>query len=269
MKRSAPLLATGALVLALVSLPGRADAAVPSNALTVGHTLTSGHYLRSANGAYHLTMRPDGDLAIMHAGTTTWRLHTGRSGAHLSVRASGNLAMFAGTTLRWSTGTAGSSPHNEVVITNVGNIELRNVHGVIWSNRISNGCRTNTAAKRMIVSIGRQLARMCARNQQILTTPVTTGASARGAGTPTGTWHIQSKQRNRFLYPASGGAYYVHYWMPYAGDYGFHDSPWQQFPYGSSLYRTQGSHGCVHLPGAMMVVFFNWAPLGTAVTIGA
>jgi hypothetical protein len=260
------VVSTLAVGLAVFAPPA---AAAPSNTLPTGHSLTAGHYLRSANGANRLTMLANGDLSLTNSGKVVWRLRTSRPGAHLSVRTSGNLAVFAGTDLRWSTGTATSSPRNQVVVTNAGNVELRNVHGVVWSNRIANGCRTNTAAKRMIVSISHQLGRLCARNQQILTTPVTTGASARGYGTPMGTWHIQAKQRNRYLYPAAGGAYYVHYWMPYAGDYGLHDSSWQRFPYGSSLYRTQGSHGCVHVPGPMMALFYDWAPLGTTVTIGS
>jgi hypothetical protein len=57
---------------------------------------------------------------------------------------------------------------------------------------------------------------------------------------------------NTVLRPAAGGAYPVRYWVPYDGAYGIHDSSWQRFPYSCPLYRTQGSHGCVHLPGATM-----------------
>jgi len=44
----------------------------------------------------------------------------------------------------------------------------------------------------------------------------------------------------------------VKYWIPYDGVYGFHDSSWQTFPYGSQQYRTDGSHGCVHFPLTVM-----------------
>jgi lipoprotein-anchoring transpeptidase ErfK/SrfK len=108
---------------------------------------------------------------------------------------------------------------------------------------------------------------MCQRAAQVLTTRVTSGATALGDATPTGTWRIYAKERNVTLHPAAGGAYPVRYWMPYSGAYGFHDAPWQKFAYGSSLYRTQGSHGCVHLPGATMAWFYKWAPVGTKVTI--
>jgi lipoprotein-anchoring transpeptidase ErfK/SrfK len=55
--------------------------------------------------------------------------------------------------------------------------------------------------------------------------------------------------------------------MPFYGAYGFHDASWQTFPYGSPLYTTQGSHGCVHVPVAVLGTLFNWAPIGTLVTI--
>lgn len=103
----------------------------------------------------------------------------------------------------------------------------------------------------------------------MLTTRITSGATALGDGTPTGTWRLQAKQRDTYLYPAAGGKYYVHYWMPYDGAYGMHDSSWQKFAYGSSEYRTQGSHGCVHLPRAAIAFMFGWAPIGTTVTIHA
>jgi lipoprotein-anchoring transpeptidase ErfK/SrfK len=96
---------------------------------------------------------------------------------------------------------------------------------------------------------------------------VTSGATAVGDGTPTGSWTIYAKVRDTHLYPAGGGVYYVHYWMPYSGPYGLHDAPWQTFAYGSALYRTQGSHGCIHLPEATMKWFYAWAPVGTRVTV--
>jgi lipoprotein-anchoring transpeptidase ErfK/SrfK len=55
--------------------------------------------------------------------------------------------------------------------------------------------------------------------------------------------------------------------MPFTGGIGFHDSPWQTFPLGSPLYITQGSHGCIHLPLDTITVLFDWAPVGTLVSI--
>lgn len=128
-------------------------------------------------------------------------------------------------------------------------------------------CRTSTDPQRVIVSIARQHAWMCAGSRQVRDSAVTTGMLSAG-GTPLGTWHIQAKQTDRWL--ASGGdSYRVKYWMPYDGDYGFHDASWQKFPFGGPQYRTAGSHGCVHFPTSIMGWLYGWADVGTTVTIAA
>lgn len=131
-------------------------------------------------------------------------------------------------------------------------------------------CRRNSEPQRIIVSIAKQHAWMCTGARQVMQSPVTTGATAVGAGTPTGTWHIETKQTNTTLTVLTGEAYHVAYWLPYDGNvYGFHDSSWQTFPYGSGRYRTDGSHGCVHLPLAVMRWLYSWAKVGATVTIMA
>ena len=55
--------------------------------------------------------------------------------------------------------------------------------------------------------------------------------------------------------------------MPFNGDFGFHDAPWQTMPYGAAGYTDNGSHGCVHLPAEAMAWLFNWAAVGATVTI--
>jgi hypothetical protein len=140
----------------------------------------------------------------------------------------------------------------------------------VWSTRLTYAC-PRTRAKVIVVDLSRQWARTCQRRQQIRATFVTTGASALGYATPTGTWRLNGfRQRNTTLYPAAGGAYRVRFWLPYDGNvYGLHDSSWQRFPYGSPQYRTKGSHGCVHVPLPMMRWLYAWAPVGTRVTVHA
>lgn len=98
----------------------------------------------------------------------------------------------------------------------------------------------------------------------VRSTAVTTGNVAAGDATPTGTWVVQNKQTDRYL---TGPGYrdFVHFWMPYHGDFGIHDAPWQTFPFGSSQYRTQGSHGCVHVPSATMAWLYRWTEVGSTV----
>ena len=128
-------------------------------------------------------------------------------------------------------------------------------------------CRTNTDPQRVIVSIAKQHAWICAGAKQVKDSAVTSGATATDDGTPLGTWHFQAKETDRMLTVLSGESFHVDYWMPYDGVYGFHDAAWQKFPYGSSQYKTDGSHGCVHFPHAVMSWLYSWADIGATVTI--
>jgi lipoprotein-anchoring transpeptidase ErfK/SrfK len=130
-------------------------------------------------------------------------------------------------------------------------------------------CAGNTATQFVYVSVSRQHAWMCSGANVVYDTPVTTGETANDDDTPTGTWHIQSKQGARNLTTLDGTSYHVQYWMPYDDIYGFHDSSWQTIAYGSQAYHTSGSHGCVHLPIAAMAWLYTWSSVGATVTIRA
>jgi hypothetical protein len=132
----------------------------------------------------------------------------------------------------------------------------------------STPCTANALPQFILVSITDQRVWMCQQHTQMYSTLVTTGAVNVGDGTPLGTWQIQDKQTNRYLV-GPGYRDFVHYWMPFNGDFGFHDAPWQTMAYGAPGYTDNGSHGCVHLPAAAMAWLYNWAPTGTTVTIQA
>jgi L,D-transpeptidase catalytic domain len=134
---------------------------------------------------------------------------------------------------------------------------------------------TPAGVDHIYVSISQQELWACTGPTLFTSTAVTTGASALTNvhdATPMGTWRIYSKVRNTVLtgHDANGSwRDVVAYWMPFYGPYGFHDASWQTFPYGSPLYTTQGSHGCVHVPVAILGTLFNWAPIGTLVTVAS
>jgi lipoprotein-anchoring transpeptidase ErfK/SrfK len=126
-------------------------------------------------------------------------------------------------------------------------------------------CQGSSDQQHVIVSVARQHAWVCTGGHQVRDSAVTTGMTSAG-GTPTGTWHVQAKETNRWL--ASGGdSYFVKYWMPYDGDYGFHDALWQKFAFGGPQYRTDGSHGCVHFPLDVMAWLYDWTQVGATVTV--
>ncbi len=132
---------------------------------------------------------------------------------------------------------------------------------------------TPAGIKHIYVSIAEQHLWACTGEVLLTEAAVTTGASALTNvhdATPIGTMRINSKVRNTVLAGHDvNGSWYdrVTYWMPFSGGDGFHDAPWQTFPLGSPLYTTQGSHGCVHVPLAVIATLFDWAAIGTLVTI--
>jgi len=134
-----------------------------------------------------------------------------------------------------------------------------------------NHCARNMAAQAVLVSVPAQHAWMCDRTRVVYSAPVTTGAvDLPDRDTPTGTFRIQGKYTDQTLTLDTGVQYQVKYWIPFQGPlYGFHDSPWQKFAYGSARYRTQGSHGCVHLALPTIKFLYGWANVGTPVTITA
>jgi lipoprotein-anchoring transpeptidase ErfK/SrfK len=129
-------------------------------------------------------------------------------------------------------------------------------------------CTANRHRRWVFVSLRRQHLWMCARARVVRDTPITSGMSGQYTETPTGTYEIQAFVRHTTLTLVTGEAYPVQYWIPFdAPLFGFHDSSWQRFPYGSPRYRTDGSHGCVHMPLAAIRFLYGWARVGTPVTI--
>jgi hypothetical protein len=132
---------------------------------------------------------------------------------------------------------------------------------------------TPAGVKHIYVSISQQHLWACTGDVLLTDTAITTGASAITNvhyATPLGTSHITGESRNTVLAGHDVNGPWndpVKFWMPFDGGIGFHDSSWQTFPYGSDLYKTQGSHGCIHIPVAVIATLFDWAPVGTLVTV--
>jgi lipoprotein-anchoring transpeptidase ErfK/SrfK len=131
-------------------------------------------------------------------------------------------------------------------------------------------CAGNTAGQLVLVSLRSQYLWMCAGRHLAYSTPITSGMAGPDTATPTGSYRIQGLNRNSVLTLANGETYNVKYWIPFdAPLFGFHDSSWQTFPYGDDAYRTDGSHGCVHMPLTAIKYLYRWADIGTAAKIRA
>jgi hypothetical protein len=133
-----------------------------------------------------------------------------------------------------------------------------------------NYCANNKADQLVLVSIASQHAWLCEHSRTVYSTAVTTGMNTANMHTPTGNYQIQGRNRDTVLTLSNGDKYGVKYWIPFdAPLYGFHDSSWQHFPYGSGKYKSSGSHGCVHMPLAAMKYLYNWVEVGASVNIHA
>jgi lipoprotein-anchoring transpeptidase ErfK/SrfK len=131
-----------------------------------------------------------------------------------------------------------------------------------------NLCAGNKQSQLVLVSVAKQHVWLCTGSRQVYQSPVTTGIPTDDLHTPTGTYQIQSKQTDQTLTVLGGAQYHVRYWIPFDTPlFGFHDSSWQSFPYGSQKYRTDGSHGCVRLPLAAIAWLYRWVAVGATVTI--
>lgn len=96
-----------------------------------------------------------------------------------------------------------------------------------------------------------------------LSTPVVTGNTSKGNGTPQRVCYIYFKQRNRTLI---GEDYEtpVSYWMAVYGNIGIHDATWRG-KFGGTIYKTNGSHGCINTPMKAVSQLYEMAEEGTPV----
>jgi hypothetical protein len=142
--------------------------------------------------------------------------------------------------------------------------------GVAPAKPVRTPCTGNRLRKYVYVDLRRQHMWMCARHAIAYETAMTSGMAGVYTHTPTGSYHVQGLNRNTTLTLNTGATYPVKYWIPFdAPLFGFHDSSWQHFPYGSPKYKTRGSHGCVHMPLKAIRFLYHWADVGTLVRIKA
>lgn len=115
------------------------------------------------------------------------------------------------------------------------------------------------------VDMGEQMMYYYVDGVQKLRTPVVTGNTSRRMGTPSGVNYVYLKQRNRVL-RGPGYASPVDFWMPVKGGIGIHDASWRS-RYGGTIYKTNGSHGCINTPRDVMVELYDSVEVGTPVVM--
>lgn len=82
-----------------------------------------------------------------------------------------------------------------------------------------------------------------------------TGNVAKGYTTPPGIYPLTYKQKDAVLRGANYASP-VKFWMPFNGGIGLHDASWRS-TFGGTIYKTNGSHGCVNLPYDMAKTLYE------------
>lgn len=107
-----------------------------------------------------------------------------------------------------------------------------------------NGCDIGNSY--VEISIPTQTLWLYVDGNLILTSEFVSGTESNGNYTPSGVFGITYKTRNAVL-RGQGYASPVKYWMPFNGNIGMHDASWRS-SFGGSIYKNNGSHGCINLP---------------------
>lgn len=126
------------------------------------------------------------------------------------------------------------------------------------------------------VDLTDQHARMYDENGSLIwESDLVSGDVTENHGTPEGVYTINNhKGKNQTLrgldYNHDGEPDYVShvtYWMPFVENLvAFHDAPWRG-RFGGSVYKGNGSHGCVNLPASAAKQLYNLTQVGDVVVV--
>ena len=103
----------------------------------------------------------------------------------------------------------------------------------------------------------------------VVESDLVSGNTSNGTGTATGCFPLAFKKSPATLTGQNAEDAWssdVDYWMPFFMGQGLHDAPWRG-SFGGTIYKYDGSHGCVNLPyNAARTIYNNITP-GTAIII--
>ncbi len=115
------------------------------------------------------------------------------------------------------------------------------------------------------VDMGEQMMYYYQDGKLVIETPIVSGSISGGHATPAGVNYVYVKQTDRIL-RGEGYASHVDYWMPVKGNIGIHDADWRS-SFGGTIYKTNGSHGCINTPPSVMKELFPMVEVGTPVVM--
>ena len=115
------------------------------------------------------------------------------------------------------------------------------------------------------VSIDKQHMWYVKNDKVIFESDVVTGDVSKGRGTSKGVWMVELKKKNHYM---KENHVTVKYWMPIdtSRGVGFHDAPWRG-SFGGTIYRHNGSHGCINMPPAKAKELYGIVPVNIPVLV--
>jgi hypothetical protein len=151
------------------------------------------------------------------------------------------------------------------------------VPAIAAGHQTANRCAGNKLGQLILVNISQRHLWACQGGKTVYDSPVITGIQVYDSTlTPPGTYHVYAKQTDLTLSGSDVTGNWsdpVKYWLPFLnnayGTYGFHDATWRpNDAFGKTdPASTNASHGCVELPLSTAQWLYNWANVGTTVTI--
>lgn len=101
--------------------------------------------------------------------------------------------------------------------------------------------------------------------EMMVTTPLVSGNVSTRRWTDPGVFTIYERETDCTLVGANYVSY-VDYWMAFNGPIGLHDASWRS-EFGGSIYKYNGSHGCVNLPPAAAKQVYDVVYVGMKVIV--
>lgn len=160
---------------------------------------------------------------------------------------------------------------NKIEIKSDLNLNEKGIYSVNYSVSDSSGNETkdkiiiNVEEKNAYidVSISEQRLNYYEYGKLVLSSDIVTGVNN---GTPTGNYRVLNKARNVTLKGANYTSF-VNYWLAFIGhSYGIHDASWRT-NFGGSIYKYNGSHGCINMPYTNASKLYNMVDIGTPVHV--
>lgn len=108
------------------------------------------------------------------------------------------------------------------------------------------------------INLTRQHLWFYKKGKLVVQSDFVSGNESKGYSTPQGTYSILFLERNAILGARSNASYRtpVDFWMPFNGGIGMHDATWRS-KFGGTIYKYNGSHGCINLPYSIAQTIFN------------